>query len=248
MKYNRRKLLEMMGAGAVGLTLPSFRRSPAYDSMPENLTILFQGDSITDAGRTRGQYYANNNAGMGGGYVKHIATELLGLHPGHNLKIYNRGISGNKVHQLANRWDEDCLQIQPDVLSILIGVNDFWHTVSYNYDGDVQTYEDDYRRLIERTLNALPAVKIIIGEPFVLYDGTAIDKDQWRISFPSYQAVARKIAGEFNAEFIGYQEVFEKALALAGTEYWCPDGVHPSMAGSYLMANAWSEAFYKLTE
>ena len=248
MKFNRRKLLETLGAGTVGLALPQVSIGNSTHLMPENLSILFQGDSITDAGRNRGQVSANSNGGIGGGYVRHIATELLGLHPRQNLNIYNRGISGNKVHQLAERWEEDCLQIKPDILSILIGVNDYWHTLSYNYDGDVKTYEDDFRRLIDRTLSTLPSVRIIIGEPFVLYDGTAIDKDQWQMSFPAYQEAARRIAEEFDAAFIGYQGVFEKALTLAGTEYWCPDGVHPSMAGSYLMANSWLEAFYRMIE
>ena len=104
-------------------------------------TILFQGDSITDAGRDRSRYYANDARGMGGGYVRLIATQLLAQHPADEIRCYNRGISGNKVHQLAARWQDDCLQLRPQVLSILIGVNDFWHTLSSGYTGTPEIFD-----------------------------------------------------------------------------------------------------------
>ena len=80
---------------------------------------------------------------------------------GYALKIYNRGISGNKVFQLADRWDKDCLDLRPDVISILIGVNDIWHSLNGNYDGTVEKYDNDYRALLTRTLKALPEVKLV---------------------------------------------------------------------------------------
>ena len=119
--------------------------------LPEGTTLLFQGDSITDAGRDRGQYYANNGNGLGKGYAYQISSHLLGEHPKKKLRIYNRGISGHKVFQLANRWEDDCLQLKPDILSILIGVNDFWHALNGRYDGTVDVYDTDLRKLLERT-------------------------------------------------------------------------------------------------
>jgi lysophospholipase L1-like esterase len=207
-------------------------------------TILFQGNSITDAGRDRGRYYANNSGGMGGGYVRHIVTHLLGSMPEKDFRFYNRSISGNKVFQLAARWDDDCLQLRPDVLSILIGVNDFWHTLSHGYTGTVETYETNFRNLLERTKKALPEVKFIIGEPFAVAGGSAID-ERWE-TFSAYRPVAKKIAADFGAVFLPYQSIFDEALKLAPAEYWTPDGVHPSIAGSYLMAQAWLEGWKRM--
>ncbi len=210
----------------------------------DSLTILFQGDSITDAGRARDRYYPNDASGMGTGYVHQIVSRLLGRHPDRNLRCYNRGISGNKVFQLASRWADDCLQLAPDVLSILIGVNDFWHTLNGNYDGTVEVYERDYRQLLDRTRAALPQVRLIIGEPFAVAGGTAIN-DRWN-TFTAYRHAARRIATDYQAIFIPYHAIFAEALKTAPASYWCPDGVHPSMAGGYLMAEAWVKALGKM--
>jgi lysophospholipase L1-like esterase len=211
---------------------------------PEKLTILFQGDSITDAGRDKSRYYPNENSGMGKGYVFQIVSQTLGENPAKKWKIYNRGISGNKVYQLANRWEDDCLQLQPDVLSILIGVNDFWHSLN-DYKGTVEVYEADFRQLLDRTLKSMPNLKLIIGEPFAVKGGSAIN-DRWFPGFPKYQKAASAIARDYNASFVPYQKIFDKALKQAPASYWCPDGVHPSMAGAYLMKEAWISAFNKV--
>jgi len=240
----RRTFLRNASLGLAAAPLISLPKIEA--KLPKNLTVLFQGDSITDAGRSKGNYYANAGSGMGMGYVQHTATHLMGTNPKVDWKIYNRGISGHKVFQLANRWEDDALQLGPDVLSILIGVNDFWHTLSHNYEGTAQTYEKDFIQLVERTKKALPNVKLIIAEPFVCDDGTAIDTEKWRTGFPAYQAAAKKIAQQFDAVFVPYQKVFDEARKTAPTSYWCPDGVHPSMAGNYLMAKAWLEGFREL--
>jgi lysophospholipase L1-like esterase len=202
--------------------------------------ILFQGDSITDAGRDRArENNANDSAALGKGYVYFIAAQLLADRPGDNLKIYNRGISGNKVFQLADRWDKDCLQLKPDLLSILIGVNDIWHTLNGNYNGTVEKYEQDYRALLARTRHELPDLKLIICEPYVLRCGAVNDK--WFPEFDRYRGVARKMSMEFNATFVPFQAMFEKASKLATPSYWAADGVHPTMAGAWLMARTWME-------
>lgn len=217
---------------------------PTNDShLSKGQTILFQGDSITDAGRGRGNYYANDGYGMGLGYVHQIAAELLGHFPEKDYRIYNRGISGHKVFQLAARWEDDCLQLKPDVLSLLIGVNDYWHTMTHNYQGTAATFENDLRALITRTQKSLPDIRLIICEPFAVEGGTALN-DQWG-AFDAYRQSVKEISKAFNATFIPFHRIFKEALKLAPVEYWCPDGVHPSMAGSYLMKEAWLAA-YKL--
>jgi lysophospholipase L1-like esterase len=199
--------------------------------------VLFQGDSITDAGRKRSNAEANDQGAMGGGYAFLAACELLFENPDKKLLIYNRGISGNKVYQLAETWDKDALAIKPDILSILVGVNDYWHTLSFGYKATVETYRKDYRALLQRTKEELPDVKLIIGEPFAIL-GSAVN-ETWFPAFNEYQLVAKELAKEFNAAFVPYQKVFDKALQHAPGEYWSPDGVHPSIAGAKLMAEAW---------
>ncbi len=241
----RRKFIKAGGIGMAGaITSPwvgPALHARGIDEIPTTLTILFQGDSITDAGRDRSWYYANDPRGMGGGYVYQIVSHLLGTHPEKEWRYYNRGISGNKVFQLADRWEDDCLHLEPDVLSILIGVNDFWHSLR-DYDGTVEVYNTDFRKLLDRTLKRLPNVKLIIGEPFAVKGGSAIS-DQWYPDFPGYQEAARDIANDYKAAFIPYQQIFDQALDQAPVSYWCPDGVHPSMAGAYLMKEAWIKTF-----
>jgi lysophospholipase L1-like esterase len=200
--------------------------------------ILFQGDSITDMGRNKSRENNANDAGaMGTGYVLLTASEILARRHDPQLKIYNRGISGNKVYQLAERWDKDCLSLKPDLLSILIGVNDLWHKLNGQYNGTVEIYERDYRALLERTRKELPQVELVICEPFVLRCGSVTDK--WFPEFDGYRAAAKRVATSFDAAFVPFQSVFDKAVKSAPPAYWAADGVHPTMAGAWLMARAW---------
>jgi lysophospholipase L1-like esterase len=202
-------------------------------------TVLLQGDSITDWGRNRkDENDPNRQSQLGSGYALFTAAALLANHAEKELKIYNRGISGNKVFQLAERWDKDCIDLRPNLLSILIGVNDFWHTKTNAYDGTAATYEADYRKLLERTKKQLPKVKIVICEPFIIHGGSALD-DSWEPNFAAYREIARTIAHDLELTFVPFQSVFNEALKKAPANYWGPDGVHPSMAGAQLMAQAW---------
>jgi lysophospholipase L1-like esterase len=204
--------------------------------------LLFQGDSITDWRRNKEEENeVNKQSQLGSGYVLFAAADILANHAGKELKIYNRGISGNKVFQLAERWDKDCINLQPNVLSILIGVNDFWHTKSNGYQGTIVEYEADYRNLIAHTLKELPEIKIVICEPFIIHGGTALD-DTWERDFAPYRKTAKALAKEFDLTFVPFQSVFNEALKKADAAYWGPDGVHPSMAGAQLMAQAWIKA------
>ncbi len=245
MNNSRRQFIKQSALGAgLGLSLPELLKNVDLSGLPDDSNvILFQGDSITDAGRNKERQHPNNMWSLGNGYASLIASELLGTYPEKNWQCYNRGISGNKVHQLAARWKEDCLDLQPDVLSILIGVNDFWHTLTHDYKGTVEVYETDLRHLLDLTISALPDLKLIMAEPFVVDGGTAIDNEKWFPAFNGYREAAARIAKDYKAAWIPFQSIFDKALDKAPVEYWCPDGVHPAPAGNYLMAQAWLKAF-----
>tara|TARA_B100002019_G_scaffold290897_1_gene309660 strand:+ start:2378 stop:3190 length:813 start_codon:yes stop_codon:yes gene_type:complete len=244
--FSRRQLLG--GLALTGLSagaLSSANAEKIYPSrvihLHKNMTILFQGDSITDARRENRQApKPNDQKSMGNGYASMAAASLLTSRPSLNLSIFNRGISGNKVHQLDARWQSDCLDHQPDILSILIGVNDIWHGLNGKYDGTVQRYEEDYMALLERTRKALPNVQLVVCEPFVLKCGAVNEK--WFPEFDYYRASARKVAEKQNATFVPFQEMFDQALKYAAPQHWAGDGVHPSLHGAALMADFWLQA------
>ncbi|MDR0834093.1 MAG: SGNH/GDSL hydrolase family protein [Candidatus Symbiothrix sp.] len=250
---NRRNFLKKsVVAGVAAISIPEIVKAamPAtstvdnadWYSLSKGETILFQGDSITDWRRDKKkEAEVNTSAQLGSGYPLFTAATILANHAAQDLKIYNRGISGNKVYQLAERWDKDCIDLKPNLLSILIGVNDFWHAKLGRYEGTVETYETDYRALLTRTKKALPDVKIVICEPFIVHGGSALD-DTWESGFAAYRTVARQLAREFDLTFVPFQAVYNEALTQAGSDYWSTDGVHPSMAGAQLMAQAWIKA------
>ncbi|TWT74424.1 GDSL-like Lipase/Acylhydrolase [Posidoniimonas polymericola] len=239
----RRAFLQTAAIGAVaaGAATHASAAAAAKTSMiPDGATILFQGDSITDAGRNKDAPAANDHEALGNGYAFLTAASLLVDRPDAGLKCYNRGISGNKVHQLAERWQQDCLDLKPDVLSILIGVNDIWHWLNGNYDGTIDTYRDDYRQLLERTKSELPSTRIVICEPFVLKTGAVGDK--WFPKFDEFRTAAKELADEFADVWVPFQSMFDKAITIAAPSHWAGDGVHPSAAGAALMAHAWRRA------
>jgi lysophospholipase L1-like esterase len=249
MDYNRRNFLTRTAVGAAALTvIPTIvssamagEKKNSQNLISGNGIILFQGDSITDSGREKRQELPNNASSFGNGYALMIAANLLNKYSDKNLTIYNRGISGNKVYQLADRWQKDCLDLKPTVMSILIGVNDYWHKRNGQYDGTPEVYENDFRKLLTRTKEALPDIKLIICQPFVLTGTTAVD-ESWLEPFKAYQEIAAKIAEEFKTVWVPFQKVFTEATKHAPAKYWTDDGVHPSMAGSQLMAEAWLKA------
>lgn len=252
--YTRREFLQTITGATTssvgaGLLLTSSAQTEGstdgFSSIPNGATILFQGDSITDAGRDRENNRPNDPWALGIGYPLLVTAHLRKIMPAHNLTCYNRGISGNKVFQLAERWQEDCLQLKPDILSILIGVNDFWHTLDLDYDGTVEIYENDYRELIERTRQKLPDVKLVLGEPFAVREGTAVNEN-WFPEFGRYREAARRVARDFGAAFIPYQSIFDEAGNEVPGTYWTDDGVHPTIAGHQLMTQAWLETVKRM--
>lgn len=249
MDLSRRNFLFKSTAGAAALaSIPAIVSGCMGETKqgPSNFfkagdVVLFQGDSITDAGREKEKELPNSAWSFGNGYAMIAAASLLNSMPEKNLVIYNRGISGNKVYQLAERWDKDCLDLKPNVLSILIGVNDYWHTRNGNYDGTVEIYENDYMKLIERTKKALPDAKLVLCEPFYVLKTSAVD-ESWVEPMKQYQAAAKRVSEAFETIWVPFQQIFDAAIAHAPGTYWTPDGVHPSMAGAQLMAEAWLKA------
>lgn len=245
---SRRNFIKNAAIGTVAtLSIPQIVSAAVDNSsakkveLNDNDIILFQGDSITDWGRDKSKTEANNPSSLGNGYVIHTTGALLVKYPHKNLQIFNKGISGNKVYQLAERWDTDCIALKPTVLSIHIGVNDFWHTLTSGYKGTIETYIADYKKLIERTRQSLPGIKIIICEPFAVKGVRAVD-DKWYPAFDAYRQAARDIATQYDLPFVPYQAVYDKALEIAPGSYWTTDGVHPSIGGAKLMAEAWVQA------
>ena len=206
-------------------------------------TILFQGDSITDAGRPK-----DRDADLGHGYAALVAA-TLGYKCPEEYVFYNRGVSGNRVTDLYARIKRDILNLKPDVLSILIGVNDVWH----EYDGnggngvDAEKYYKIYAMLIEEIQEALPDTEIMILEPFVL-KGTATEEawDVFRSEVEKRAAKAKMIAEKFDLPFIPLQDKFDAATLLAPADYWLRDGVHPTTEGHELIKREWLKFFKEL--
>lgn len=199
--------------------------------------ILFQGDSITDAGRDKKVLEPNDGKALGKGYAAMAAGEILAAHPELKLSCFNRGISGNKIPDLAERWEEDAIKLKPTVLSILIGVNDLWHTFAFGnkYKATVADYETGYRELIDRSLEQIPGVQIVICEPF-----TTRTTDDFK-ALADYRAVAKKLADEKKLCFVPFQSLFDDAVQAAPAEFWLWDGIHPSMAGYAIMVRKWRD-------
>jgi lysophospholipase L1-like esterase len=199
-----------------------------------NDTVLFTGDSITDAGRVR-----DNADHLGFGYASFIGARLQALLASPELKIYNRGIGGNRVRDLVGRVDADLLALKPTVVSILIGINDVWRRYDAAKDStDAKAFEKDYRILLEKIRDNLEA-RVILLEPFLLH--VPEDRYAWREDLNPKIDVVRKLAVEFEAELLPLDGQFAQEAAQAPAAYWAGDGVHPTAAGHALIAESWLE-------
>lgn len=195
--------------------------------------VLFQGDSITDCGRDR-----NNPESLGGGYPL-LVDSLFGMkYPELGVKFLNRGIGGNRVVDLNERWQEDCLDLKPTWVSIYIGINDCWRRYDSGDPTSTEDFKAGYRRLIERTKEALDASLILI-EPFVL--PYPEDRKAWREDLDPKIHAVRELAVEYNTLLVPLDGLFAAASARREAAFWAPDGVHPSPAGHGLIAKAWLE-------
>jgi lysophospholipase L1-like esterase len=239
--HSRREFLVSSAVTAGALALGCTARGTATTPAPaRGGVVLFQGDSITDAGRTRTDTAPNVPRALGTGYPLLVASAILRADPDARWQVYNRGVSGNKVPDLAARWDADTVALKPDVLSILIGVNDYWHTKRGGYTGTVADYETQYAALLARTRSALPRARIIVLEPFVTRVG-AVD-ESWFPQFDERRAAAARVANAAGATWVPLQSAFDDVSARSGPAYWATDGVHPTVAGHALIAERWRAA------
>ena len=214
----------------------------------ENKVILFQGDSITDCGRSR-----ENDKHFGCGYPCLVSAKLAADYP-YQYTFYNRGISGNRIVDLYARSKAEIVNLKPDYLSILIGINDVWHELWTQNGVEAEKFEKVYAMLIEELQQALPNLKIMILEPFVLPGeatvSTEAEPDRWEYfekETALRAAAAKRVAEKYGLTFVPLQEQFNQANADAPfMGYWLRDGVHPSPAGHELIKNAWLKAFETL--
>lgn len=212
----------------------------------KNDTVLFQGDSITDWGRTtlrrlndRHTFYENgeDEGNHGIGYVSSIIQQFNALYPEMNVNFINRGVSGNRTSDLVNRWQKDCIDLNPNVVSILIGINDTWRRYDANDPTSIEQFEKNYRIMLDMIKENLPDTKIIIMEPFLM--PTTEDKRLWREDLDEKIQMVRKLAYEYKTEFIPLDGIFHQACNKASYEFFTTDGIHTSYNGSALIAEHW---------
>lgn len=203
--------------------------------LKKNSRILFIGDSITDVGRNR-----KDELNLGEGFPSLIAQKLIEKYPDHNLTILNRGISGDQVIDLKNRWSEDCLTLKPDLVTILVGINDVGFVINEKLlptTEELAQFETNYRSLLE-SLQSETNAKIVLMEPFVLpYPADRLD---WRDQLDPRIEIVSKLAKEFNALLIPLDELLNtKGMASTFEKYTGEDGVHPTLLGHEAIADAW---------
>lgn len=193
--------------------------------------ILFQGDSITDGNRGRS---ADPNHILGHGYCFIIAAKYGAGCPDRNLTFINRGVSGNTVRDLEKRWPADTLALKPDLLSVLIGVNDSGRAVP------LEEYEQAYDKLLADARAANPKLKLVLCDPFGLPVGKKKDGwDAWAADLKARRTIVARLAAKHSAAVVHFQKVFDDALRRAPAEHWIWDGVHPTYSGHQLMADEW---------
>ncbi len=222
-------LISVLTMSAVGEPAPSMKPSAIFQP---SARILFQGDSITDGNRGRND---DPNHILGHGYVFIIAAKFGASFPELQLAFLNRGISGNKVSDLAARWQKDTLDLKPDVLCILVGVND--HSAKMPLD----QYERVYDQLLSDARAINPNLRLILGEPFSLPVGSKkADWEHWSAGMKDRQEIVAKLAQKYHAALVRFQRAFDDACRTAPAEYWIWDGIHPTYSGHQIMADEWT--------
>ena len=199
--------------------------------------ILFFGDSITDAGRNRDAKPGDQN-GWGGGYVHQIAAYLSAQDPADELVFSNKGVSGNRIYDLEARLQSDVLDEEPDIVSILIGINDVWRRFDKGLESPVEEFAAAYHRVCKKI--SADGAQLVLLEPFVL--PVPDDRREWRADLDPKIQVVRDLAREFEATLVPLDGIFAAASCQREPAFWAHDGVHPSPAGHALIARAWIEA------
>lgn len=211
----------------------------------ENDTLLFIGDSITDANRNRDAILGGWSS-WGDGYVHLIQSYLTAFHPTKRLMVINQGISGNRIIDLSNRWEEDVLALQPNWVTIMIGVNDVWRHFDdalFRRDEQVtqELFHQHYRQIIEQTMASKSIKGIVLLSAFMV---EANQDDPMNKMLHSYNQLTKKLAEQYGLTYIDIQAEINKFLQTTPSYVLSFDRVHPSMAGHMLIAKAWLEGMH----
>ncbi len=210
-------------------------RLPAFK---KGSRLLFQGDSITDMKWGRNQ--ADRNHYLGHSYVYLIAARLGVDMPEPGLEFFNRGVSGNTVVNLKQRWQKDAIDMKPDLLSILIGTNDVSRAGPKGVN--LETWETDYRGLLDAGRKANPELRLVLLDPFVLPVGRLAKKEAWdfrRNGIDKLNTIVGKLADDYDAVHIKTQDIFNDAATAVDPAHWMWDGIHPLPQGHELIARHW---------
>ena len=212
------------------------------------MKIVFFGDSITEMGRNRELNKHTDIESYGSGFPIFVASNLYKINP-EKYEVINRGISGNTVAHLYARIKQDVWNLQPDVLNILVGVNDVAHEINWQGGVDIWRYEKIYRCLIEETIAKFPNIKIVLCEPFILKGSATENTDQIPdrykrfLQVHNYAKVVEKLASEYNVYFLPLQEKMNEYAQKFGAKHLLFDGVHPMILGANVIADEWVKLF-----
>jgi lysophospholipase L1-like esterase len=209
--------------------------------------ILFQGDSITDCGRDR-----NNFWGMGGGYPNFVKAEL-GMDYPNEYEFINRGVSGDRIVDVYARIKKDFINLKPDYASLLIGVNDTWHEINVENGVETEKFEKIYSMLLDEIFEALPNLKLFLIAPYVLEGSGTCNTEEQPQKWETFKkdvcdkaAVVKRLASKYNVPVIDLQVHFDKVCEFTPNEYWAYDGVHPTACGHELIKRLWIEMFNEI--
>jgi lysophospholipase L1-like esterase len=197
----------------------------------ENELILFTGDSITDCSRNR-----SDPASLGEGYVNLLAAKLGVEHPELKLRFRNTGISGDRTGDLLARWDRDCIDLCPDWVSILVGINNTWRRFDSHDPTPDDVFESEYRAMLSG-LKSETSARLVICSPFLTNVSDAVAR--MREDLDPKIGIIQKLATEYDAVWVDLDAAFVSAQQRHIPSYWAEDGVHPSPAGHALIAETW---------
>ena len=209
--------------------------------IPAHQKLLFIGDSITDAGRTRPHGEGLFGA-IGTGYVQYVDALLGARYPERAIRVVNKGNGGNTVLDLKERWDEDVAQLEPDWLSVMIGINDVWRQFDVPRQTEThvspETFETTLRELITSTRNALRG-GLILMSPFMIEDNAA---DKMRVRMDEYGAIVKRVAADNDAILVDTQDAFNAVLQHQHSAALAWDRIHPNHIGNMVLARAFLNA------
>lgn len=202
--------------------------------------LLFIGDSITDCGRARP--VGEGKAGtLGDGYVNQVEALLLSASPTSRIRVVNVGTSGDTVRDLKARWQSDVLDLKPDWLSVMVGINDVWRHLGRPMQTEHHIHPDEFERLYRDILSQVrQSLKgLVLMSPFYIEANPA---DPMRAMMDKYSAIVRRMATEFDAIFVDIQAAFEQTLTYLSTQMLAGDRVHPNHIGSMVITRAFLNA------